>query len=220
MAAEDKTALQDALVLVHTRNQFYRSKFRFILGVYVLSLIANVVLISMIVYLYKHPTEALFFPADNIGRLIHVIPVTEANQTNQEVMKWTVEAIEAAFSYDFMNYRGQLQNAQKYFTEYGWRNYMDTLRDSLNLVALTTHKQIVVAKIVGPLKILNQALLGGKAMAWKFEMPMLVTYITPPFTAKDRKFNALVLTVIVRRENELQSYKGLGVIQVIGRDAK
>lgn len=218
MNAENKTPLHDPLVLVHVRNQFYRGKFRFVLGVYILSLIANLVLISMIVYLIKHPTVSLYFPADKVGRLIQVIPVRLANQDNQDVVNWTVQAVEAAYSYDFMNYHGQLQSAQKYFTDYGWRNYMDALRASNNLIALTARKQIVITKVVGPPKLIKQALLGG-AMAWKYEMPILVTFLEPPFTDKNKRFNAWVVTVLVRRENELQSYKGLGIVQMIARTA-
>ncbi len=214
MNAEGKTALDDALVLVHTRNQFYRKKFRFVLSVYVLSLIANIVLLSMIVYLIKNPTKPLYFAADSIGRLLPNIPPSVANMTNQDVVNWTIEAVESAYSYDFINYRSQLQNSQKYFTDYGWRTYMDALRKSNNLVALKERQYVIVAKVVGPLKLIRQDLIQG-SMAWKFEMPVLITYLTPPFAEKDKFTNAWIISVIVQRQNILQSYKGLGIIQSI-----
>ncbi len=216
MNAEGKTALDDALVLVHLRNEFYRKKFRFVLGVYVLSLIANIVLIFTIHYLIKHPTEPLYFPADAVGRLLPAIPSSEPNMSNQDVINWTIEAVESAYSYDFNNYHGQFQNAQKYFTDYGWRTYMDALRASNNLIALTQRKFVVIAKVVAPPKLLNQGILAG-AMSWKFEMPVLVTYLMPPFTDKNKFTNPLIITVVVQRQSLLQSYKGLGIIQSIAR---
>lgn len=214
MNTEDKTILDDALIMVHTRNMFYRRKFRFTFGLYVLSLLVNLVLIGTILYLIKHPTEPLYFPADRVGRLIHVIPLTQPNMTTQDVANWTVEAVEAAYSYDFVNYHGQLQNAQKYFTNYGWRNYMKALQASNNLKALTERKFIVIAKVVAPPKLVLEGLLSG-AQAWKFEMRVLVTYIRPPFSDKSRFSNPLIMTVVVQRQDVLQSYKGLGIIQII-----
>ena len=214
MNGKDKALQNDALTMVHLRNAFYRRKFRFILGVFVSSLIANVVLIGMVVFLVKNPTEPLYFPADSIGRLINVVPVQDANMSLQDVTSWAVEAVEAAYSYDFVNYRVQLQSAQKYFTNYGWRNYMKALGTSNNFKALTDRKFIIIAKVVEPPKLLVTGMLGG-AQAWKFQMPVLVTYLMPPFTDKSKFDNPLIVTVVVQRQDILQSYKGLGVIQLI-----
>jgi len=214
MNTEEKTALNDALVMVHLRNTFYRKKFRFTLGLYVLSLVANGILMGAIAYLLENPTAPLYFPADQLGRLIHVVPVQEPNMSLESVANWTVEAIEAAYSYDFVNYHRELQDAQKYFTNFGWHNYMKALSASNNFKALTERKFIVIAKVVEPPKLLVQGTIEG-ARAWKFEMPMLVTYLMPPFNAKSRFSNPLVVTVSVKRQDTLQSYKGLGIVQVV-----
>ncbi len=218
MITEGKNDLDDALVMVHLRNAFYRGKFRFVLGLYVLSLIVILILIGMIVYLIKHPTEPLFFPADKIGRLIQVIPVQEPNMTTEDVAKWSIEAVEAAYTYDFVNYRKQLQDAQKYFTDYGWRNYMKSLSSSNNFKALTQRKFIQLAKVVEPPKLVVQGLLDG-SLGWKFQMPVLVTYLMPPFSDKSKFSNPLIVSVTVRRLDPLQSYKGLGVVQIIANIA-
>lgn len=217
MNAGNKTQL-DALVMVHLRNAFYRGKFRFALALYILSLIANAVLIGMIIYLWRHPTAPLYFPADKIGRLIEVVPLQESNMSAQDVANWAVEAVEAAYSYDFMNYHEQLQNAQKYFTDYGWRNYMKALAASNNINALTQRKFVIIARVVEPPKIINQGILGG-AQSWKFEMPVLVTYLMPPFNDKSKFQNPLVVTAVIQRQDILQSYKGLGIIQLIANIA-
>jgi intracellular multiplication protein IcmL len=218
MAIESKTGSEDALVLVHLRNMFYRKKFRFTLGLYVLSLIVNFILFSVIVYLIEHPTEPLYFPADKVGRLIKVVPLSQPNMSEQDVVNWTIEAVEAAYSYDFVNYRSQLQSAQKYFTDYGWRNYMKALTDTNNLKAIIDRKWIVIAKVVAPPKLLQTGLI-GHSQAWKFEVKMLLKYLRPPFDEKSQFPNALVLTVLVQRQNVLQSYKGLAIIQIIGTSA-
>lgn len=206
----------EALRMVYLRNDFYRKKFYFALSIYLLSLIVIAVLIGALWYLIKNPTRPLYFVTDQVGRLIQDIPRTSPNMSTEDASKWAIEAVEAAYSYDFVNYRRQLQNAQKYFMDYGWRTYMDGLKASNNLLALTQRKMVIIAKAVGKPKLLVEGILGG-AYAWKFEIPVLVTYLLPPFDAKSRFQNPLLITVIVQRQSILNSYRGLGIVQMIGK---
>jgi intracellular multiplication protein IcmL len=218
-SAEREVVEEDALVQVYLRNEFYKKKFFLALGVYFLSLIVIVVLIGMLTYLVKHPTsEPLYFVADDMGRFIQDVPVESPNMSVDDVANWVVEAVETSYTYNFMNYPAQLQNAQKYFTDFGWLKYMDGLRLSNNLLAVKDRKMILIAKVVDKPKLLNQGGLSGK-YGYRFEMPVLVTNMLPPYDDKSRFQNALIVTVIVQRQNLLQSYKGLGILQMIGRVA-
>ncbi len=207
--------INDPLVLVYTRNAFYRRLYYLAFAAYILSVIVIVILSSVLVYLYRHPTRPLFFATDNVGRLIHVVPVNIPNMTFDEVTAWTNEAIETSFSWDYINYRAQLQNAEKYFTSAGWNQFMNTVKASNNLVALVDRQYIIQAKVVGQGKLDRQGILGG-SFAWKFtDIPMLVTYSMPPFDEQHQFSNALNVTIIVQRQQALQGYKGLGVVQMI-----
>lgn len=214
MITEPRTMQDDALIMVHVRNDFYRRKYYFVLGIYLLSIVMNLGLLAIIIFLFTHPTHPIYFATDKVGRLIKDVPVTEPNMSTQEATAWAIEAVQAAYSYNYVNYRAQLQNAQKYFTEYGWRNYMDGLQASDNLLALTQRKYVIMAKVVNPPKVMAEGILSG-AYAWKFQMPLLVTYLPPPYDGKGQFSNALMLTVVVQRQSLLQSYKGLGVLQMI-----
>jgi intracellular multiplication protein IcmL len=204
----------DALVMTHLRNAFYRKKFHFLLCVYLLSLVCIATLVGIIIYLVKHPTQPLYFVTDKIGRLIEDVPLEKANMPLQSVSNWVVTAVESARSYDFINYRAQLQNAQDYFTTLGWTNYMDALQKSDNLLALERYKYVITAKVVGRPILLNEGLLGG-ALAWKFQLSLLVNYATPPYNGSGFR-NPETVTVIVQRQKLLQSYQGLGIVQMIG----
>lgn len=205
---------QDAIVLIMLRNAFYRRMHYLALAALILAFLVNVALAGIFIYLYKNPTHPIYFAADKVGRLIQIIPVNTPNMSQAEVDKWTINAVQAAYSFDYINYRAQLQDAEKYFTTYGWSRYMKALTASSNLVALTERKQIVIATVVGQPKILVQGTLGG-AYAWKYQMPLLVTYSQPPYDAKNQFSNALDVTVIVQRKPVLQGNKGLGIVQLI-----
>ena len=217
MTENDATTEQyDALMMVSLRNAFYKAKYRLLLGVYFLCIAVIAILLGMFVYLLRHPPHPLYFVADEAGRLIQEVPVQQANMSNEEVAAWVVEAVEAAYSYNFVNYRSQLQNAQKYFATGGWREYMKALTASNNLLALTQRRQVVIAKVAGAPQLLKQGPSGSSnAMTWQFKMPVLITYLQPPYD-KPAYSNPWVVSIIVRRQKILESYKGLGVLQMIG----
>ncbi|EKD70568.1 MAG: hypothetical protein ACD_46C00488G0005 [uncultured bacterium] len=203
------------LTSVFERNAFYRRQYLLVLSVFMLSVVVNGILIWMLYYVYRNPTQPIYFAADNIGKLIDVIPVNQPNMSTEEVTRWVTDAVQDIYSYDYVNYRSQLQSDQKYFTAYGWEKYMSALQASNNLVALKQRSMITIGKVVDVPKITTQGILSG-AYAWKFQIPVLVTYWLPPFDDKSRFANAYQVTAIVQRQSILQSYKGLGILQLIG----
>lgn len=204
---------QDALVLVFSRNAFYKRLHYLALGAFVLTTVVIFFLMWMVVYLVRNPTHPLYFATDNVGRLIQVIPVDKPNMTLDQVMAWTIEAVQSANAYDYVNFHSQLQSAQKYFTNYGWINYMSALTASNNLPAILQRKMIVLAQVIDQPKVLAAGILAG-AYAWKFQMPLLVTYWQPPYNEKSKFENPLQVTVIVQRQSALQGNQGLGIVQM------
>lgn len=204
----------DALVLVFSRNTFYRRLYQLALAAFGLSLLAITMLIITLVVLVKNPVHPLYFATDNVSRLIQITPVAKPNMTADEILTWVEDSVEAAYSYDYMNYPGQLQAAQKYFTSYGWKKYMQALTESNNLVALRERKMIISAKVIQKPTLLKEGILSG-SYAWQFQMPVLVTYLLPPYDGTKKFSNALSVSVIVQRQPALQGYKGLGIVQLI-----
>ncbi len=99
---------QDALAAVFMRNEFYRRMHFFALLAFVLSVVVMGILLGILVYLIQNPTEPLYFVTDEVGRLIKEPPLTEPNMSPDEVVSWAVEAVEAAYSYDYIHFREQL----------------------------------------------------------------------------------------------------------------
>lgn len=209
---------QDALQAIILRNSFYQRLYYLALSAIALSIIIIGLLIAQIVYLLQHPVRPLYFATDDLSRLIKVVPVGRPSMTTQQIIAWAKEGVVAAYTYDYMNFRSQLQSAQKFFTSYGWREYMKGLTDSNNLIALTERKLIASAKVVGEPKIINEGLLKNGLYAWEMEMPVLVTFWGPPYDDKSyRVNNPYMVTVLIQRQPALQSYKGLGIVQLIAR---
>lgn len=203
----------DALIAVFVRNAFYKQIYYWALAIFVLAIFVITILVGILFYIVKHPPLPLFFATDDSSRLIHVIPVNVPNMSNDQVMQWTIQAVQQATSYDYNNYHAQLQSAQKYFNNYGWYHFMNALTASNNLLALTNRKQIVISQVVDTPKLLAQGLLAG-SYAWKFQMPLLVSYWQPPYD-KAAYANAEIITVIVQRQPVLASDHGLSIVELI-----
>jgi intracellular multiplication protein IcmL len=209
----------DGLALVFARNIFYRRLHYLGLAVFGMLLLTIGILVWVLIYVMKNQSPPLYFATDHVGRLIQVAPVQNPTMTTEEVVNWTIEAVQAAYSYDYLNFRSQLQNAQKYFTRYGWAKYMSALELSNNLVGVRERKLIGIAKIVDQPQVLIDGLLGG-AYAWKIQVPVLMTYLRPPkYDSTNARVDAIVLTILVQRQPLLQSYKGLGIVQIVGQVA-
>ena len=205
----------DSLILIFTRNAFYRRLYHLALAAFALSIIVIAILVTTLILVFKYDSQTFYFATDDVGRLIKIVPLDRPNMSDQELVAWVVESVQSALSFDYINYREELQNAEKYFTRYGWSQYMEKLTLSNNLLAVTKRRMIARAQVVEPPKMLVRGLL-AHAYAWKFQMPVLVTYSEPPYDGSKDFSNALQVTVIVQRQSILQSYKGLGIVQLIG----
>lgn len=209
---------QDALVAVVARNSFYKQMHYLALAAFGLALLVIIALTIVLIFLIKNPTPPIYFATNHVGRLINIIPLDQPNMTEDDVASWAAAAVEAAYSYDYVNFRSQLQKAEKFFTTPGWTEYMKALKASNNLTAVQERKMAVLAKVVAKPVLTNHAVLSGR-YAWQFKIPVLVTYQFPPFDQQAKYANSLEVTMTIRRENVLDSYGGLGIVQIVSRFA-
>jgi len=204
----------DALVLIALRNTCYQARMHFVLFLWILSMFGIFILAGIAIYLIKHPTQPFFFPADNAGRLMQEVPLNQSLLSDQAVGNWAVKAVEAAYSFDFIRYHSELQTAEQYFTENGWRDYMDGLTASNNLLGLTERKMIITARVIDAPTLIKKGFNKFGVLAWRFEMHVLMTTYQPPYDEHSKSQNPWVVTVVVVRQDLLQNGDGLGVVQM------
>lgn len=206
----------DALELVYIRNAFYRKKFHLMLGISLLAVIVIVCLIMLFTYVAKNASRPLYFVANDDGVLIQESPY-ELPLPIEQVNAWVIEALESANSFDFVNYRTQLQNSQKYFSDYAWSEYMKGLTASLNLVAMLERKEVWISKVVGTPTIQNAGAIKGE-YAWRIELILKETRLKPPLylnTPTSSSTATYKVNIVVQRKPLLQSYRGLAVLSMV-----
>ncbi|STX28149.1 protein IcmL (DotI) [Legionella beliardensis] len=202
--------VKDALTAVNLRNEFYRDGQRkMILGL-LISILTNLILGSMLAYLLTHPPAPKYFATSINGRIIPLFPLNEPNQADSAVLQWANQAAIAAFTYNFVNYRDELQAASGFFTAEGWQQFLTALQQSNNLDAVKAKKLIVSAVATRAPIILQKGILNGR-YSWRVQMPVLVTYQSASEFSQQNN----VVTMLITRVSTLNSPRGIGIAQFV-----
>lgn len=201
---------EDALTVVTLRNKFYKDSQRKVVLALLVALLVNLVLGSMLVYILTHPPEPKYFATSINGRITPLFPLNEPNQSDSAVLQWANQAAIAAFTYNFVNYRDELQASSGFFTAEGWDQFLNALQQSNNLDAVKAKKLIVSAVATRAPIILQKGILNGN-YSWRVQMPILVTYQSASeFTQQNN-----VVTMLITRVSTLNSPRGIGISQFV-----
>jgi intracellular multiplication protein IcmL len=200
----------DALQIVNLRNSFYRDGQHKLFIVVLLSILANSILAIILIYIVTHPPAPKYFATSVNGRITPLTPLNAPNQSDAAVLQWSTQAAIAAFTYNFVNYRSELQSASGYFTADGWDQFLTALKNSNNLEAVKAKKLVVSAVASSAPVFLQKGILNGR-YAWRIQMPILVTYQS----ASEFSQQNLTVTMLVTRIDPLNSPRGIGIAQFI-----
>ena len=202
--------VEDALTAVALRNNFYRDGQRKMILVLLVSMVANVILAAILTYIITHPPAPKYFATSISGKIVPLFPVNEPNQSDPSVLQWANQAAIASFTYNFVNYRTELQASSGFFTADGWDQFLNALQQSNNLDAVKAKKLIVSAVATRAPIILQKGILNG-VYAWRVQMPILVTYQSASeFTQQNN-----VVTMLIVRVPTLNSPRGIGISQFV-----
>nr|AAS92005.1 IcmL protein [Legionella pneumophila] len=201
---------EDALTVVALRNKFYKDSQRKVILALLIAIVVNVVLASLVVYMITHPPAPKYFATSINGRITPLFPLDEPNQSDSAVLQWANQAAIAAFTYNFVNYRDELQASSGFFTAEGWDQFVGALEQSNNLDAVKAKKLVVSAVATRAPIILQKGVLNGR-YSWRVQMPILVTYQSASeFTQQNN-----VVTMLITRVSTLNSPRGIGISQFV-----
>jgi intracellular multiplication protein IcmL len=200
----------DALELVRMRNNFYRDNYRRAIAALLLMVLVNLLLVAGVIYQMVNRPHPQYFATTADGKLIQLSPLNDPMVSQEFLLQWANQAAVAAYTYDFVNYRQQLQKASEYFTPEGWKNFQDILKQSKNLNTVIDQKLTVNAVATGAPVITQRGILNGR-FAWKVQIPLLVTYQNP-----NRVINQSVLVnMIITRVSVLDFPRGIAIAEYL-----
>jgi intracellular multiplication protein IcmL len=203
-------AEESSLETVMNRQNFYRDGYRKMIIIVLGLLIANVSMAGLLFYMRSHQAPASYFATSADGRITRLYALSEPIVSISALLEWSRSAAIAAYSYDFVHYRKQLQGASEYFTSEGWQKFVTALKDSGNLQTVLSKKLVATAVPTGSPVLLNRGVINGR-YSWKVRLPMLVTYQSQSQTFQQ----PLMVTMMVARVPNVNDPKGIAIVQFI-----
>lgn len=208
----------DVITLILKRNAYYRKLYLRALIAAFLGVWVIVGLVFILITIVREPSQPLYFPIDPAGHLIDETPLNRPNMPPDQIKAWVIKVVESASTFNFVNYRSQLQDLSRYFTDRGLTTFKKALSVEGLIQAVVQRKWIMTARVSGDITIMQEGLLNG-SYAWKFSLPLLVTTWSPPYDSNSKGLTPLKVVVIVARQPLLQSESGLGIVQYYSYNA-
>lgn len=162
---------------VVVRNMAVTVIHRRLLGLVVMSaLLAVIVCVaSFAIATRKVPPQYIQVQSD--GSLLPVAPLSVANVDDAGIGAFALEAARAVNTYDYLNWRNQINSAQTYFTPDGWTRYKDELTRVGTMRAVEARKQIVTFSPSGPVRIASKGVGPDGLFTWDVELPSTISYV-------------------------------------------
>lgn len=211
-----QTEFSGALEAILQRDVFYYENYRKNLLYFFVLIFIVILLIFFNVISYQAKPRPIYFATTSSEEILQLTPVTEKNISDAELIPWVTAALETCYNYNFVNYRQAFQNARPYFTVKGYENFLNDVKQSLNLNRIKKEKLLFSATI-SDVVIQDQGHLGSGTYYWDVSIPMKVALLGGVQT-KYEGYNWVVFIKIIR-VNPLQNPSGLGIAQMIVRES-
>ena len=134
-------------------------------------------------------------------------------QSFKNVASWLSDAIKSSYSFDFINFDDQVQKASYYFTDVGYKSYLDSLElNDIKSKILKNRVQVSILPLQQPVYI-NGGVI-GKQEFWKYRVPVMVDY----YNGTKHSIKKMLVEVLVVRVDTNSNIKGLGIAQFEMKD--
>lgn len=200
---------EEELQSIEIRQDFYRDSFGKLVFIIVSVFIAIIFLIAVSLYLYLNEPPPVTFLVDKEWRVQPEVPVNQPYLSIPDLLQWVSDAVPRSFVFDFIHYNDQLKNASQFFTNDGWKVFLDQLNIYANYNTVQSGKLFVNGVPAGAPIVLNQGLVSGR-YGWWVQMPITITYSSGGQNTKN-----LTLQILVVRVSTLNNLNGVGIDNVI-----
>lgn len=186
---------EEALVKVVSRQNYPQDSWWKIRLALVSSLVLNVVLSLYLGYIFLTPPPPVYFPTSQSGRLTPLYPLNAPNQADASVLQWSSQAAIDVFTYNYVNWRTELEADSGYFTANGWETFVNFLKQTNIIGKVVTGKLVVTAQPTLAPYFSRRGILNG-VYAWRVQMPIVATYqgLTMP-TQENYMISMLIIRV-------------------------
>lgn len=162
-------------IIINLRDDFYRDGFSrsmWVLGA-LLSAIFLLAGISLYIFLTIPPPRSFLTQAD--WRLIPDVPVNQPYLKAPDLIQWVSDRVPDLFNFDFLTYNEKLNSHKIFFTENGWKAYLQILNNLTSYNDVVNGKLFVNSNAAGAPFVVKQGILEGR-YGWWIQIPIEINY--------------------------------------------
>lgn len=186
---------------------------RVILKICIITVLVALALFAFDFYLRAYKPLPNYYAINN-DNAYKMIALNQPNLTTNAVIHWATNAATSALSFNFYNYPQVLEDARRYFTPAGYKNFLAALKASGTIETIVKKQLAVYAVLTDTPIIIKEGAIDGESYAWQIQFPMLLTYESE----RENKQN-IVLTLLVTRVPTSESVTGVGIASFVVQEA-
>lgn len=214
------------VLLEHLRRQkyvldlsflvWYRKYFGPTLIVLAIALVAIAIMAVVVYGLVARGVEREYFAYDSkTGVMVKLVPLDQPMGPDSAVLDYASRCVVAINTYDFVNYRAQMQQAQSCFTDDGWNKYMEAINRAGSMRSVINNRMVATAAISQAPVITRHGLVRG-TLAYEVEVPTIITYSGGQ--AGNNPTQRILIKLLLTRIPAHEGAAGLAITQYIAED--
>jgi len=196
--------------VVELRDDYYRDSFGKLILIMASMVVAIILLLATSFYLFVTEPPPIRFAVSEEWRVQQDVPLEQPYLATPILLQWVSDALLNVFQLDFVGYNEQLKRASPYFTDDGWRIFLDQLNNYANYNNVQNKKMFIKSEPNSAPVILNSGVLTGR-WAWLIQAPITLRYVSND-GASSQSLNLQVTVVRVPTANNLM---GVGIDNII-----
>lgn len=165
------------------------------------------VLVAAVYYLATHvpPVRTVGLTSDL--RIVPLPALTDATLSNAQITNFAAKAIPETYTFDFVNYKAQLQRAgNEYFTREGFESFAKELNSRGVLSRVKSGKFVLTTVVTSAPTIVAQGSAGDRYV-WRIQAPVLLTLQNSERRASEKR----LAEIVVVRSAEMTEQSGVGI---------
>lgn len=197
--------------MVALRNQSVYAIYRKMISLTIIAVIMALLSVGTAVHFKNKKIPPKYVPVSESGVLVQPIPLNKPNQDNGTITEYALKAIRAVNTYDYINWRDQLQNASVYFTPQGWNDYTTQFSAVDTIKAVQDRRMIVSVQPTDEVKVVRQAVAENGTYVWVVEAPIEITYTAHTSSLSGGTTQRGLVTLYIIRVPTTINPKGIGI---------
>ena len=160
--------------------------------------------------------EPRYFAAREDGGVIPLVAVSQPFLTDVQITNFAVEAVTAAMTMDFANWREDLSEASGYFEKPGgWRNFLAAL-EKARILDFVRERNLVTTAVANGAVISGSGLDGRGRHSWTVQVPLSLTYQS----SNERTAESHLAEIVVSRVPTWESPAAVGITRITMRPGR